>query len=82
MFDDVILDRFIEDQLRLFPKEVVYTREEAEAFLEDMMAVVLEGKDEVIAYFEEEGLDLEDGDILNASEVFDIGDGRYLVVEA
>ncbi len=82
MFDDVILDRFIEDQLRLFPKEVVSTREEAEAFLEDMMAVVLEGKDEVIAYFEEEGLDLEDGDILNASEVFDIGDGRYLVVEA
>lgn len=82
MFDDVILDRFIEDQLRLFPKEVVSTREEAEAFLEDMMAVVLESKDEVIAYFEEEGLDVEDGDILNASEVFDIGDGRYLIVEA
>ena len=35
-------------------------------------------------YFEEEGIDVEgaDGDeILEADEVFDIGDGRYLIVE-
>ena len=82
MCDDEVLDCFIRDQLRLFPKEVVSTREEAAAFLEDLMAVVLDSKDEVLDYFEEEGLDLDGEDILSASEVFDIGDGRYLVVEA
>ncbi len=82
MFDDAVLDCFIRDQLRLFPKEVVSTKEEAEAFLEDLMAVVLESEDEVIAYFEEEGLDMTGEDVLNASEVFAVGDGRFLVVEA
>ena len=36
-------------------------------------------------FFEEEGLDIEGVDkeeILEASEVFDVGDGRYLIVEA
>ena len=35
-------------------------------------------------YFEEEGVDMEGADeeeILEAQEVFDIGDGRYLIVE-
>ena len=35
-------------------------------------------------YFEEEGIDMDGADgeeILEASEVFDIGDGRYLIVE-
>lgn len=82
MFDDVVLDCFIRDQLRLFPKKVVSSREEAEAFLEDLMAVVLDSKAEVTAYFEEEGLDMAGEDIFSASEVFKIDDGRYLIVEA
>ncbi|MCR5279123.1 MAG: glyoxalase [Lachnospiraceae bacterium] len=82
MFDDKVLDCFIKDQLKLFPKKVVSTREEATAFLEDLMAVVLEDRDDVIAYFEEEGLDMTGEDIFEASEVFEVGDGRYLVVEA
>ena len=48
------------------------------------MAIVVDSVDEVIEFFEEEGIDLEgaDGDdILTASEVFDVGDGRYLIVE-
>ena len=35
-------------------------------------------------YFEEEGIDMEGmegDDILEADEVFDVGDGRYLIVE-
>ena len=35
-------------------------------------------------YFEEQGIDTEEADaenILEASEVFEIGDGRYLIVE-
>ena len=39
---------------------------------------------EVMEFFEEEGLDLDGLDedsILEADEVFDIGDGRYLIIE-
>ena len=39
---------------------------------------------QVWEYFEEEGVDMDgaEGDeILEADEVFDIGDGRYLIVE-
>ena len=48
------------------------------------MAVVVDSVDEVIQFFEEEGIDTEgamDDEILSADEVFDIGDGRYLIVE-
>ena len=40
---------------------------------------------EVALYFEESGVDMNDPDdneILDAAEVFEIGDGRYLIVEA
>ena len=59
--------------------------EEAEAFLEDCMAVVCKNLKEVRAYFEEEGADIaqmSDDDLEDASEVFALPDGRYLVVEA
>ena len=59
--------------------------DEAEAFLEECMAVVVDSLDEVWEYFDEEGIDLEGQDkeaIADASEVFDIGDGRYLIVES
>lgn len=81
MYDDKVLECFLENQLQLFPSEVVSTLEEADSFLEDLMAVVVKGKKEVIEYFEEEGLDMTDEDILEAAEVFDVGDGRYLIVE-
>ena len=48
------------------------------------MAVVVDSVDEVLEYFEEQGVDTEgvmDEEILEADEVFDIGDGRYLIVE-
>lgn len=83
-FDDLVLDVFLEKQLQLFPEEVATNREEAEEFLEDCMAVVVDSLEEVIEYFEEEEIDMgieSDEEILEASEVFDIGDGRYLIVE-
>lgn len=83
-FDDAVLQCFLENQLQLFPEEVATSMEEAENFLEECMAIVVDSVDEVIEFFEEEGIDLEgaDGeDILTASEVFDVGDGRYLIVE-
>lgn len=83
-FDDAVLECFLKNQLQLFPEKVADTMEEAESFLEDCMAVVVDSADEVLAFFEDEGIDLEGADgseILEADEVFDVGDGRYLIVE-
>ena len=83
-FDDDVLECFLENQQQLFPEKAAETLEEAEDFLEDCMAVVVDSVEEVIEYFEEEGIDTEgvmDEEILDADEVFDIGDGRYLIVE-
>lgn len=84
IYDDAVLDVFLEKQEQLFSERVVETREEAEEFLEDCMAVIVDSLKEVLEYFDEEGIDVEgadEQDILNASEVFTIGDGRYLIVE-
>ena len=83
-YDDAVLNCFLKNQLQLFPEEVAETMEEAENFLEECLAVVVDSVDEVIEFFEEEGIDMDgaDGDeILEAAEVFDVGDGRYLIVE-
>jgi hypothetical protein len=80
-YDDAVLKCFLENQGQLFPEDVASTMEEAEAFLEDCMAVVVDSPEEVEDYLDEEGLDPGEGDILDAAEVFDVGDGRYLIVE-
>ena len=84
-YDDAVLTCFLEKQLQLFPENVVESIDEAEAFLEECMAVVVNSVDEVWEYFDEEGVDLEGQDkedIVTASEVFEVGDGRYLIVES
>lgn len=81
-YDDAVLLCFLKRQGQLFPEDVASNLEEAEAFLEECMAVVVDSADEVVTYFEEEGVDMEDPDnILDADEVFEVGDGRYLIVE-
>ena len=84
MFDDAVLQCFLEKQGQLFPENVAESLEEAESFLEDSMAVVVNSVKEVWEYFEEAGVDMEGADeeeILQADEVFEIGDGRYLIIE-
>ena len=84
-YDDAVLECFLENQLQLFPEDVVSDLEEAESFLEECMAVVVNSVDEVLEYFEDAGLDMAGAvgdEILDAAEVFDVGDGRYLIVEA
>ena len=84
MFDEKVLQCFLENQSQLYPDPVAGTPEEAEAFLEESMAVVVDSVREVWEFFEEEGIDVEDADeesILEADEVFEIGDGRFLIVE-
>lgn len=76
---------FLNEQLQLFDEKVADTPKEAEEFLEDCMAVVVESLEEVREYFEESGMDaseLSDDELADASEVFALPDGRFLVVEA
>lgn len=83
-FDDAVLECFLENQLQLFPENVAETLEEAEDFLEECMAIVVNSVEEVIEFFEEEGIDVDGAvgdEILEAAEVFNVGDGRYLIVE-
>lgn len=83
-YDEECLKVFLEKQLQLFDEPVAETLEEAEAFLEDCMAVVVDSLAEVRDYFEENGADIaemSDDELEEASEVFPIADGRYLIVE-
>ena len=84
-YDDAVLECFLDKQLQLFPEAVAETLDEAEDFLEECMAVVVDSVEDVIEYFDEAGMDVDgavDDEILEADEVFDIGDGRYQIVEA
>ena len=83
-YSEICLKTFLKDQGKLFDEPVAENLEEAEAFLEDCMAVVVDSLDEVREYFEEEGGDV-DGmapeELEEASEVFPLPDGKYLIVE-
>ena len=83
-YDKKVVQCFLDNQLKLLPEKVAFDLDEAEEFLEDVMAVVVNSPKEVIEYFDEEGVDLEEMDansVLEAEEVFAVGDGRYLIVE-
>lgn len=83
-YDEECLKVFLKKQLQLFDEPVADSMEEAEAFLEDCMAVVLKNLKEVREHFEDNGTDISDmsdEDLEEASEVFALPSGRYLVVE-
>ena len=83
-YDEECLQTFLDNQGKLFDEPVAETLEEAETFLEDCMAVVLDSIEEVQEYLEEEGLDVEGmplEEIEEASEVFPLPNGQYLIVE-
>ena len=52
------LETFLKKQGQLFDEPVAETLEEAEEFLEDCMAVVVDSLKEVRAYLEESGMDV------------------------
>ena len=83
-YDEECLKVFLKKQLQLFDEPVAESLEEAEAFLEDCMAVVVDSLDEVREYFEENGADvthMSDEELEEASEVFALPSGEYLIVE-
>ena len=84
-YDEECLKTFLENQSQLFDEPVAETMEEAEAFLEDCMAVEVENIKEVRAYLDEAGADVSgmtDEDLEEACEVFTLPSGGYLIVEA
>lgn len=84
-YEDEVLIAFLKGQGQLFDEKVAETLEEAEQFLEDCMAVVVDSIEEVRDYFEENGTDvsgMEVTDLEDASEVFKTASGKYLIVEA
>lgn len=83
-YDEECLLTFLQKQSQLFDEPVAETLEEAEAFLEDCMAVVVDSIDEVREYFEESGIDVDamsQEELEEASEVFALSNGQYLIVE-
>ncbi len=83
-YDEECLLTFLKLQSRLFDEPVAETQGEAEAFLEDCMAVIVDSLAEVREYMDESGMDvtgMSDDDLEDAAEVFSLPDGRYLIVE-
>lgn len=83
-YSEECLNVFLKKQTQLFDEVVAETLEEAETFLEECMAVVVESLEEVRDYFDENGADV-DGmsldELEEASEVFTLPSGQYLIVE-
>ena len=85
MFDKEVINYFLDNQSQLFDEDVAATPAEAQDFLEDAMAEVVDDVEEVMEYFDEMGTDTEglsEDEILQQPEVFHLPDGRYLVVNS
>lgn len=84
MYTEECINTFLEKQGQLFPQPVAESFEEAEVFLEDCMAAMVDSIDEVREYLDDMGADVEgmsDEELEEASEVFALPDGKYLIVE-
>ena len=83
-YDEECVNYFLENQKQLLPERIAETPEEAEEFLEDCMAVVVKNIKEVRKYFEDDAdiAGMSNEELLEASEVFALPSGRFLIVEA
>ena len=84
MYTEEWIKTFLEKQEQLFDEPVAETYEEAEAFLEECMAVVADSSEDVRKYLSGMGADVDgmsNEDLEEASEVFALPDGKYLIVE-
>lgn len=84
MYKKESVETFLKNQGRLYDEPVAETYEEAEEFLEDCMAVEVKTLKEVRRYLDEAGADVEgmsEDELKDASEVFTLPSGGYLIVE-
>ena len=83
-FETEVLQYFLDNQEQLFDEPVADTLEEADDFLDMVMAEVLEHREDVRDYLDQLGMDvqnMDDQEILSQSEVFRLPDGRFLLVQ-
>ena len=83
-YNEECLLTFIKNQGQLFDEPVAETMEEAEAFLEDCLAIVVDSIKEIRDYFDEAGMDaanMSDDELEEAAEIFKLPSGKYLIVE-
>ncbi|MDO4519034.1 MAG: glyoxalase [Eubacteriales bacterium] len=84
MYSKEALETFLKKQGQLFDEPVAYDLEEAAEFLEECMAVEVKSIKEVKAYLDDAGADVEGmslKELEEASEVFKLPSGKYLIVE-
>lgn len=84
MYTKESVETFLKNQGRLYDEPVAESYEEAEEFLEDCMAVEVKTLKEVRRYLDEAGADVEgmsEKELREASEVFALPSGGYLIVE-
>lgn len=84
-YTEECLKTFLKKQGQLFDEPVAETLEEAEEFLEDCMAVVVDSLKEALAYLEESGMDVSgmtEDEVDEIAELFPLDNGGYLIVEA
>ena len=84
MYTKECLETFLKNQGQLFDEPVAESLEEAEWFLEDCMAVVVNSIKEVKKYLDDAGMDVEGmsaEELEDAAEVFALPSGKYLIVE-
>ena len=83
-YDEDCLKVFLKNQSQLFDEPVAETLEEAEAFLEDCMAVYCKDIKELREVMDDEGMDVSDlsnDELLEQLEVFKLDNGGYFFVE-
>ena len=83
-YSKLCVETFLKNQGQLFDDKVAENYEEAEEFLEECMAVVVKSMKDVKEYLDESGMDvtgMSEDEILEASEIFPLEDGTYLIVE-
>ena len=88
MYSKECVETFLKQQGQLFDEPVAETLEEAEAFHQRTNQRILPNLDENIKnvkeYLDESGMDVEGmskEELLEASEIFSLPDGTYLIVE-
>lgn len=84
MYTKESVETFLKEQGRLYDEPVAESYEEAEEFLEDCMAVEVKSIKEVRRYLDEAGADIDgmsEEELKEASEVFALPSGGYLIVE-
>ncbi len=83
-YSEEVIQYFLEHQDQLYSEPVAETFEEAEIFLEENFAAVLNSLGECREYLENMGIDvvgLTDRDLQEMDEVFTLPNGQFLIFD-